>query len=839
MDSEHQKRFLNHCRIYKLVTHCTKYLQSIFYSRWETYFKLKSNMVTQWKNNEESGKQLIQLCPFLHKNIKNVFQTGIVELWDITAICHAIQAVSEQVQNSGGTTDIIVDNAVADIRKIRNEISHNKKAELSDDDFEILWDEIEDIIKTFGEDVQEIKKLKENLNELGQTKTAADHGSEFIRLKEAANKLFIESKYPEAIKVYNEILQLPNLLKENQAIIYSNRSIAYLKMEDDVSLKMAKSDAEETIKLHPCWWRGYYRLGCAEMKLSQYSDAGDNLEKALTLEPKSKEILDALSDLRREYGSISREEHLRPAHQPISHESVKDEMCNKMGISKEQCNKILQASINTPFGDVMKGHQFRDGEGGVPRDYKQAAACYEKAANAGNTEGMYNLALFYEYGKGVERDYEKSLRWLLKAANGKALIMLGSGIAEAQHSLGLKYEGGIGVKQNYKIAVGWYKKAIENGFAASANNLGLMYKNGYGVDRCFKTALEYFKVAANGGDTPAMNNLAHCYFSAEGIDSFVPSKADIAEGMKWLKIAAKKGDMVAAEELEERQKLTPDEAKFAIAESFMASMYSLAPPINPLDESLYGDDVKKLALKGSQIAQTMVDIWKYLNIAKESLKKNNDSEVIMALSKAIRLKPLTVQVPEFFDHIIMKNVKSNFEDFNVFTCYAQTHDRNESLTKLIRYYLVKHGYDECLMELLIDTYIRLKDYDKAIEVADISLDVYPNHLRFLYIRAFALCMHETRTKECIEAFDKVLAIAPKDHDKVPACHYRKASYFCANNLKSNFIASVEAGLAAEKLQIPCFMPYQFPGKNILLKSYYHKICLSDLKNINTNGKRNK
>ena len=69
-----------------------------------------------------------------------------------------------------------------------------------------------------------------------------------------------------------------------------------LKTED--SLKMAKRDADWTIQLYPCWWRGYYRLGKAQSELGDLSDAADSLNKALALNPQSKEVRDELSAVR-------------------------------------------------------------------------------------------------------------------------------------------------------------------------------------------------------------------------------------------------------------------------------------------------------------------------------------------------------------------------------------------------------------------------------------------------------------------------------------------------------------------------------------------------------------
>uniref|UniRef100_A0A914P4H8 MYND-type domain-containing protein n=1 Tax=Panagrolaimus davidi TaxID=227884 RepID=A0A914P4H8_9BILA len=99
--------------------------------------------------------------------------------------------------------------------------------------------------------------------------------------------------------------------------------------------------------------------------------------------------------------------------------------------------------------------------------------------------------------------------------------------------------------------------------------------------------------------------------------------------------------------------------------------------------------------------------------------------------------------------------------------------------------------------------------------------MYPNSLRFMYFHAIALCMQDELPEECIKALDDFLALAPKDHDKVPACYYRKATYYLSKEDNNNFYAFFKKGLEAERDQLPCFLPYQFPMKDMLMKAYIH------------------
>jgi TPR repeat protein len=69
----------------------------------------------------------------------------------------------------------------------------------------------------------------------------------------------------------------------------------------------------------------------------------------------------------------------------------------------------------------------------------------------------------YEYGKGIEQDYEKAVQWYKKAAE--------KGYARAEYNLGVMFEHGKGVEQDYEKAVQWYMKAEEKGYASAYNGL--------------------------------------------------------------------------------------------------------------------------------------------------------------------------------------------------------------------------------------------------------------------------------------------------------------------------------------------------------------------------------
>ena len=84
----------------------------------------------------------------------------------------------------------------------------------------------------------------------------------------------------------------------------------------------------------------------------------------------------------------------------------------------------------------------------------------DKLAQSGNPEGMYNLALMYQYAYGTE--------------------------------------------ENPRMAYLWYRKAADNGFADAMRMVGWCIENHYGVD---DPALEWYLKAAEAGDPAAKTEI--------------------------------------------------------------------------------------------------------------------------------------------------------------------------------------------------------------------------------------------------------------------------------------------------------------------------------------------
>ena len=164
-----------------------------------------------------------------------------------------------------------------------------------------------------------------------------------------------------------------------------------------------------------------------------------------------------------------------------------------------------------------------------------AVKWYTRAADNGNVQAQFHLAMCYEHNKGVERDLVRAAKWFTKAAEKEH--------AEAQFHLGRFFYNGTGVTQSYEKAVNWYSKVAEQGHPIAQHNLGYCFEHGEGVDKNMRKAIDlYFRSAAQGYPESQLR-LGFCY--QHGI--VVPE--NLSKAVEWYNKAAEQGSEEARKRL--------------------------------------------------------------------------------------------------------------------------------------------------------------------------------------------------------------------------------------------------------------------------------------------------
>lgn len=140
------------------------------------------------------------------------------------------------------------------------------------------------------------------------------------------------------------------------------------------------------------------------------------------------------------------------------------------------------------------------------QDWAEAVRWYRLAAEQGEVQAQYDLALCYDQGKGVAQDKAEATRWYresaMRAKQGygfKELI----NVEHIQFILGTRYALGEGVAQDAKEAACWFHEAAEQGHMDAQYNLALCYDQGEGVAQNTAEALRWYREAAKQGHVEA------------------------------------------------------------------------------------------------------------------------------------------------------------------------------------------------------------------------------------------------------------------------------------------------------------------------------------------------
>jgi TPR repeat protein len=117
-----------------------------------------------------------------------------------------------------------------------------------------------------------------------------------------------------------------------------------------------------------------------------------------------------------------------------------------------------------------------------------------KAAEEGDRESAFELAVRFDQGDEVAANKEKAIRWFRRAAVGKPVALTQ---VKAQASLGALY----GETKNYHEARTWLERAAGFGEPMSMMHLSHMHKNGLGGPKNKVMAMAYITLAHVYGKT--------------------------------------------------------------------------------------------------------------------------------------------------------------------------------------------------------------------------------------------------------------------------------------------------------------------------------------------------
>ncbi len=242
---------------------------------------------------------------------------------------------------------------------------------------------------------------------------------------------------------------------------------------------------------------------------------------------------------------------------------------------------------------------------GGPKDEETASRYYEKAlqtwrkeADAGDSKAALWAALVYERKLVPDSSPEKSVPYLLHAAE--------SGNLTAQGLLAFKYRDGLGVPQDAAKAVEWFEKAAGRKDLGAVMELGMMYRDGKYMPPDREKALNWFEKGAEWKDPYSMAALADMLMEGS------PSGEQAARALALYREAAAIGyppaALKAAELLQNGKggELDADEAyrllrRAADATGDPKAMYMLAQVYYTRGDDAQGDSLMKASAQAAYL----------------------------------------------------------------------------------------------------------------------------------------------------------------------------------------------------------------------------------------------
>lgn len=164
---------------------------------------------------------------------------------------------------------------------------------------------------------------------------------------------------------------------------------------------------------------------------------------------------------------------------------------------------------------ALLGHAGSDK---IKADPARAGRLLEQAAAAGHPAANYNLALAL-LATGEAQDDARAVACLTIAA--------GADIGEALFALGTLAKQGRGLPLSDAVAAGWMARAAAAGYVPGEVEYAIMLFNGAGVAKDESAAARLFMRAAGKGNAIAQNRLARLYQAGRGVPT------DSIEAAAW------------------------------------------------------------------------------------------------------------------------------------------------------------------------------------------------------------------------------------------------------------------------------------------------------------------
>jgi tetratricopeptide (TPR) repeat protein len=310
----------------------------------------------------------------------------------------------------------------------------------------------------------------------------------------------------------------------------------------------------------------------------------------------------------------------------------------------------------------------------------------------------------------------------------------------------------------------------------------------------------------------------------------------------WYDRACESGNVVAQQnrdqfvkKIEERQQCSSAELDaIKTANNYINSLQAKISP-SVASERTYMEDydmLKEYANRGSitakQLCAALDHFAKALNmlLLYDSFTKEQEETFIHELSQCYRIETIVVQIPcpmhkrvtEVIKQVLDRCSKESNSvasqiDEDVRLCYAKL---NLNSYQLIDQFLgiCKQKYPKSIYFFLISGVANgfLRRSEHGLYNINCGLEIEPDNYELWYHKAVLLRHIGKDMDEAIKAYQTFLRVAPKDHRKIPEAYYEMIICYMKGYTPDVAMDAViklyREGKEAEKLQLPCFLPYK-------------------------------
>lgn len=215
----------------------------------------------------------------------------------------------------------------------------------------------------------------------------------------------------------------------------------------------------------------------------------------------------------------SEETKSEPAEESPTEESPTEEEADSVDVDSKLISLPIEeltrlADSGDSFAQNLLAWRYEFGKG-VEQNDQKADEYYMKSALQNNPNGTFSVGRRYYYAGNAKL----ATQWLEKAAN--------LGQMESQYLMAIHFFEGVGVEKNNSRAIMWLEKAVEQNYPQAINRLGACYLDGIGVKEEYSKAFEYFQKAAEMGEEDAIANLGKCYLNGWGTETDMKKAFDL------------------------------------------------------------------------------------------------------------------------------------------------------------------------------------------------------------------------------------------------------------------------------------------------------------------------